>query len=202
MSKLMFVVSMALVTAALAVPSTASAVWTSGSVHIPAGTNPHLHAEGTWQWSGPTGGLHCLVTATLQLTGGTTTVHMQEFNIKLPTCTTTGGLSSCTINAITSNGFPWTGHASGSTVTQTGMLIQNHLSGLFCPPTLQVETTASLHPVLQPFNTAGTGNRQGLTGFHIGGGLKLTSGGSDLGTVTPSGTLTLTASDGHKYGWT
>ena len=200
MRKLMLCVSLALAAAAFAVPSTASAIWTQNHAHIQAGTNPQIHGEGTWQWTSPIGGIHCTqVTALVQLTGGTTTGLIQQFEPNLASCKTTAGLAQCKITSIKTEAFPWTGHLSGTTITQTGVTIQKHLHGVLCPQTLQLQTTAQHHMILQGEETGATEGHTTINGLKIAGPLRIKETNQTLQTF---GTITPTAADSHKYGWT
>jgi hypothetical protein len=54
MKKLTIIAALAMATAAFAVPSTASAIWTDNGAHIEAGT-PQIHGEGEVGFASPNG---------------------------------------------------------------------------------------------------------------------------------------------------
>lgn len=200
MKKFMLFASLAMAAAAFAVPSSASAIWTNGGAHVGAGTNPQIHGEGTAQFVSPIGGVHCgQVTATMQLTGGTTGGHVQQYTPTLSSCKGTGALAGCTVNPFTIDKIPWKIDATLIHIQVTGPIITIHLGGFLCPQTLQLHTTAQHSVILQSVNTAGTGNRQAITALHLGGQTLITETNS---TATLSGSFSATAADSHKYGWT
>ena len=200
MRKLLVCASLALGVAAFAVPPSASAIWTDNHQHIPFGANPVVHTEGTWQWTSPLGGTHCQqVTMTMQLTGGTTTEHIQQFEPNLASCKTTGGLAQCTITSMTIENLPWTGHVSGTGITQTGVTIQKHLHGVLCPQTLQLQTTAQHHMTIHGEETGNTQGHTTINGLKISGALRIKETNQ---TLTIAGTFTPTASQSHRFGWT
>ena len=199
MKKLMLFASLAMAAAAFAVPSTASANWTHNDASIQAGNNPQIHGEGTASFTSPVGGVHCgQVTATAQLTGGTTTAVASQFTPNEATCKTTGGLAQCTITSITTENTPWTGHLNGTIVTMTDVTIQNHLHGVLCPSTLQLQTTAQHHATLAGEETGNTEGHKTITGLKIGGVLRIKETNQ---TANAAGTITPTAGQSHTYGW-
>lgn len=206
MKKLVLTATLAAAAAAFAVPSTASGRWTENHFHVPQGENRLIHAEGTWQYPAPFffSNIHCAqVTATIQLTGGTTTSHITQLTPIFATCTAQGGLAHCTVNAVTFEGLPWTGHAGSASITHPGVKkIQHHITGLLCPQTLQLETPESGSLVLQPVNTSEAGNQTTITALNLSSNMRATVGGTDRGIATLSGAFTLTPSDSHRYGWT
>ena len=201
MKKLMLFASLAMAASAFAVPSTASAIWTQNHAHIQAGTNPQIHGEGTAAFTSPVGGVDCVqVTATAQLTGGSTTAQATQFNPTLESCKGTGGLAQCKITSITVENLPWTGHLNGTFITMTDVTIQNHFHGVLCPPTLQLQSTQQHHAILQGEETGKTEGHATITGLKIAGQLRIKETNQ---TAVASGTLTPTpATDSHKYGWT
>jgi hypothetical protein len=200
MKKVMLLASLAMAAAAFAAPSTASAVWTHNHQDLPAANNPVIHGEGTVETTSQIGGTHCSqVTLTMQLTGGTTTEHIQQFTPNEATCKTTGALAGCTITSITTTGFPWTGHINGTTINQTGIVIQKHIHGFLCPSTLQYVTQATKQVTIQPDETGLVGGHTTITNLTIGGSLHIVETG---GTATMSGNIILTASSTHTYGFT
>ena len=198
MRKLLLFASLALAAGAFAAPSGASASWTLNHNHLQA--NAQIHGEGTWESISTIGGTHCTqVTMTMQLTGGTTTSHVTQFGPNEETCKTTGGLAQCKITSITVENLPWTGHINGTPITLTNVTIQHHLHGVLCPPTLQYQTTQQHHMILQGEETSKTEGHATITALKIGGQLRIKETGH---TAIMSGTVSLTAPDSHKYGWT
>jgi hypothetical protein len=95
----------ALALVAVAAPAAASANWTDNHVAIPSGTNPHILFEGSAKFSGGIGSINCTsgVTATVQLTGGTTDAHTKSFTVHNPGNCEVGGLLGvlCGPNSLT-----------------------------------------------------------------------------------------------------
>lgn len=199
MRKLMLFASLAMAAAALAVPSSASAIWTHNHQHLAA--NAQLHGVGDFDYSAPAGGIECSeVTVTLQLTAGQTTAHIEQFAATLSNCKGTGGLAGCTITGLIPSGFPWTSHISGTVISATGVTVQTQFSGFLCPKALQLHTTAQDLLTLQPEDTfQGLGGHTLITGLNIGGSMVITENG---GTAGFHGTIGLTPSSSHTYGFT
>jgi Cu/Zn superoxide dismutase len=84
----------ALALVAVAAPAAASANWTDKHVALKAGENPHVLFEGSAKFTGGIGSVNCKtgVTATLQLTGGTTDAHAKSFTVHEPKSCEVGGL--------------------------------------------------------------------------------------------------------------
>jgi hypothetical protein len=204
MRKLPLFASLAMTAAAFIGPSSASAIWTHNHVDTQQGENPVIHGEGTFAFTSQIGGIDChQVTATVQLTGGTTTAHTTQFNPTLSTCTTTGSLAGCTITSITVENLPWVAHIEGTVINQTGFTITTHLHGFLCPTTLQYHATTQDIVTLQPDETGLIGGHTTITSLTIGGKMLLTGpNGESVGTATPSGNITLTPTSSHTYGFT
>lgn len=204
MRKMILCASLALAATAIAVPATASANWTHNHAHIPAGTNPTVHGEGNLAFASGIGGVSCTqVTLTAQLTGGTTTAHINELTPGVASCKGTGGLGSCTITSVTADGFPWIGHVTGTAVTGTKGIITGKMSGLFCPPELILETTSQHHLLIQPDETGTVGGHKTITSLTLGGQMTIRNPTNSITiTGTPSGNVTATAPDSHTYGFT
>jgi hypothetical protein len=202
MKKLMLFASLAMAASAFAVPSSASAVWTHNHAHLVG--NAVIHGEGTAAFTSEIGGIHCAqVTATVQLTGGTTTAHTTQFTPNEATCKTTGGLAGCTITQITVENLPWIAHIEGTVINQTTVTITNHLHGFLCPTTLQLHTTTQDIVTLQPDETNLVGGHTTITNLTIGGKVLLTGpNGESLGTAQASGNIIATPSSSHTYGFT
>lgn len=200
MRKLMLFASLAMAATALAVPSSASAIWTHNHSDIPTGTNPQIHSVGSLVYTAQVGGITCQdLTTTTQLTGGTTTLHVQQFTLNTASCKTTGGLSSCTLTALTADTLPYTGHVSATVIKLQNAKFQTKFTGLFCPPKLQFQTSTQHPLILQPKETGSVGGHATITGFTIGGQPLLIEASS---TAQFQGTHTLTASNTHTYGHT
>jgi hypothetical protein len=85
----------ALALVAIVSPAAAPANWTNNGLVIPSGINPDVLFEGSAEFSGGIGSVTCNkgVTATLQLTGGTTDGHVKVFAVDDPaTNCAVGGL--------------------------------------------------------------------------------------------------------------
>ena len=200
MKKLMLFASLAMAAAAFAVPSMASAVWTHNHVDTTVGQNFVIHGEGTAAFTSQIGGIDChQTTITAQLTGGTTTAHVNQFTPNEATCTTTGALAGCTITSITVENLPWVGHVEGTTLNQTNVKIQNHLHGFLCPSTLQLVTQATKQVILQPDETGVVGGHTTITNLTIGGSLHIVETG---GQATAAGNVPATPLSSHTFGFT
>jgi hypothetical protein len=94
----------ALALVAVAAPAAASANWTDNHVALKAGENPHVLFEGSAKFTGGIGSVNCKtgVTATLQLTGGTTDAHAKSFTVDEPNKCEVGGLIGviCGVNSL------------------------------------------------------------------------------------------------------
>jgi hypothetical protein len=212
MKKLMICAALAAI-AATALPATALAVWTDNHSDIPANTNPQIHGEGTgFAFQSIVGGITCTtVTATIQLTGGQTTGHLNQYSVNNPQsqCHTEGGvIGHCTVTSIQAIGLPWTAHTSNKTgIRVTGVHYSKDLHGFLCPdvtlelvPTEQqqqqkpydyIEITAEENSVVGPHAT--------IDALIIEGTVTATP---LQGPFQVAGTITATAGQQDRYGWT
>jgi hypothetical protein len=202
MKKLTIIAALAMATAAFALPSTASAVWTENHQHIPAGVNPQIHTEGEFGYASPNGSIHCTqVTMTVQLTGGQTTGHVNQFTKINPQvqCHTEGALGHCTVTATQPTNLPWLSHINGTTGVQvTGFHLHGDLHGFLCP-----DLTIHLNDPMDFVEL--TGEEPGKTGGHTtiqGTDVEGTVTVTPIGTVQITGTFTPTAGNSARYGWT
>ncbi|HYH54514.1 MAG TPA: hypothetical protein VD761_10325 [Solirubrobacterales bacterium] len=96
--KMLIIASMALALVAIAAPASALANWTQSGVPLEEGENPHLSLAGPAAFTVPAGefGVSATLTATIQLTGGTTTAHI--ISLKADNCKGSGKLAglNCT----------------------------------------------------------------------------------------------------------
>jgi hypothetical protein len=201
MKKLTIIAALAMATAAFAVPSTASAIWTHNHQHLQG--SPQIHGEGSAAFQSSAGQINCTtVTSTIQLTGGQTTGVVNEFNANnvQTKCHTNGGIiGHCTVTSVTPVGLPWTGHINQTTGVQvTSVHISNDLHGFLCPD-------ITLEFIAAGDNVQLTGEENGSTGHTTVDALHI----EGQGTATPlensvaiSGTVSATASQADTYGWT
>jgi hypothetical protein len=78
MKKLTIIAALAMAVAAFVVPSTASAVWMEDHDDLVA--NAPIHTEGSFSFDSGSAAINCTaVTSTIQLTGGQTTGHVNQF---------------------------------------------------------------------------------------------------------------------------
>lgn len=200
MKKLLLFASLAMAAVAFTGPSSASATWTDQHVVVPNDINPQLHGEGNWFLTVGSGGIHCSqVTATLQLTGGTTTGHMVGFSTNVASCKSTGDLAGCTLTSSTPEGFPWTSHIGNTKLSVLGTKVSYVLHGLFCP-----QKTLTISPIgamlLQPQDTAFQGQHTTISAFLAQA--QVTVVGSEDMQGTAHALITLTPSSSHRFGWT
>jgi hypothetical protein len=123
MLKKILVLALTAMALAAASASVASANWTYGGEALPAGANPHLQLTSQWSTTSIViGGIDCQIDITVELTGGTTTGHVTQFEIDLtgpegtPTkkCVTSGPLSPCLVKGVHATNLPWTVHSDGA----------------------------------------------------------------------------------------
>lgn len=177
----------------LALPTSASAIWTHNHNHLVG--NAQIHAVGNFGFNGPSGGIKCTeATLTMQLTGGTTTGNITQLNPNLLTCHTTGGIAHCKIDGVDVELLPYVVHITGTDIQPTNVKKQFTLSGFLCPDlTISgngMTITAEENGVEQ-FHTT-------IQGLRIEGQCAASWGGN----VTATGTFTLTPSSSHTYGFT
>jgi hypothetical protein len=201
MKKLTIIAALAMATAAFAIPSTASAIWTDNHAHIQAGNNPQVDGEGTVGFKSSGGDIDCTeVYTAIQLTGGQTTGHVQAFQPTNPatTCHTEGAIGHCTLTSVQPTGL-WQAHINGTTGVQVKNIhIHNDLHGFLCP-----DLTIHLNDPMDFIEL--TGEEPGNTGAHTtiqGIDVEGTVTATPIGTVQVSGTITPTPAQSGKYGWT
>jgi hypothetical protein len=180
---------------------------------IPA--NTELHAVGWAKFSSSFGNFECHVTSNIKAVGANgTTGEVTSFNIpNTANCTGGGALAGCTLTSHTPTNLPWhatvTGPVAGGTTPAgdidltdaAGIIIHNKFSGgFFCPANLELKFANGI--TLVPLKTGATKITGGVNAV-MGGtaalndpiaGIEITgSGTSNLGNVTASGELELTA---------
>ncbi|HYH54513.1 MAG TPA: hypothetical protein VD761_10320 [Solirubrobacterales bacterium] len=96
--KMLMIASMALALVAIAAPASALADWTQGGVPLEEGENPHVFFSGPAAFFVPSAGAGAgaTLTATIQLTGGSSTAHV--VSLKADNCKGSGKLAglNCT----------------------------------------------------------------------------------------------------------
>lgn len=196
MRKLALVAALAMATA-VAIPSTASAIWThTNHAHLLNGSNPQAHGEGTVSVTNGSYGVSCAsgVTATVQLTGGTTTGHVNQFTADKTKCGPTGANAACTLDGIDTEALPYVLHIANGDGQPTGVKVQITQSGLFC-----VDYTLSGNGVtIEPIENGVVGKHTTIQAVKLSGQLSNSVGGS----MTVSGQITATAPSLNTFGYT
>jgi hypothetical protein len=203
MKKLTIIAALALATAAFALPSTASAIWTHNHNHIQSGTNPVLHGEGFGGFQSSAGQIECTtLTGSLQLTGGQTTAEVTSFsasNVQTK-CHTNGAIGHCTVTSVQSTGLPWVGHLNNETGVQaTAGTIDSDLHGFLCPDLLGEFLPANgdfFQLITEEDGEVGHTTIDAVTLNGAGTATPLGSALSVQGELTPNPSLQ------NTYGWT
>lgn len=193
--KMMLLASVTAIAMAFAVPTIASAKWADGTVALALGNNPNISLEGSTGYNGTPGAFSCSQTTTaIQLTGGTSNAHVTNFTVDNPqSCLGSGAFAFCTLTSTTMEKAPWAAHTNTTDITITNARWQYHFSGGFCStPTTTFEGNATL--------TISGGEQHAVKAVQVGGSFTLSSGGSDFGIMTLSGTWSMTPSG--TYGLT
>ncbi len=189
--------------AALALPASAMANWTDGTVALTQSKTLELTGTEFKFNSGPSGSIGCNMTAQMILHPGSTgTVTM--FSIDgTPTaaCITGGALMECQMHTWVATGYggnllteePWLMHTDTNDVTITTGVIHTTATGQFCPTTNVSITSGTL--------TAQADNSHGISTLTLSGTLQTDSALGKFATAITS-VQHVKAPDAGTYGVT
>lgn len=214
MLKKTMILALAAMAVAAFVAPTASAVWTQHHKATLVNENPTVEFTGQAAFtSAVVGGIECQVDATVIFTGGTTTGHVEHFQVDTTEagstvtkkCVTSGPLAPCAVKSVQATDptvTPWPVHSDGAdTITITTGQIHNLLEspqGGACGVVQQVTLEAgTVHAQITPGETCT------VKQVHLSGQLKTGTGANVQihGTlaVKPSATYgTSTDTEGTK----
>jgi hypothetical protein len=180
--KLALLAFLAVMAAAFVLPAAASASnWKDGGTAITSEAT--IPFSGTFGFSSAAlGGMSCTeMHGQLVLTPGSTG-HL-TLSPTIVKCKGTGALSKCNLETILQENFPWTIHDEATFISITGFKTIYKFVGAGCPGLVTIEGSGMR---ATPNNTAA------ISSLTLSGQLSASSGGTPLGMVTASGTLTPT----------